>query len=294
MSQMKTRIAAAALSLGLLAGCSSSPDPAPTTSSSPMGDTALAQSLATQWLTILQSGDSEQLDAFLSPAFQLVRADGSTADKTQYLAEPATVGPFEISGMVAGRDGNVLTSEYDVTITETVDGQPFKKSPTPRSSTFVDTGNGNWQLIAHANLNTPDDPALLNQKPSPLTDPAPRTYKAAAKSTQNAALQALTAGDVDALAPLISPGFLLLRADGSSADRASFLANPSKITSYKIGNFGVTQANGAVVARFVGTYGLEVDGTKFPAKPAQQFSVMVGEPPNLRVISIVNFNKPGD
>lgn len=287
-------IATILLGLGLLAGCGSGDDAgAPPAEASEDAQTlAQAEALATQFFTVLENGDRAELEQFLSPAFQLMRADGSTADKSQYLASPAQVESFELSDFMAGEDDDVLTTTYKAVTTETIDGQEYRKEPLPRSSTFVNTGDDQWQIVAHANLSGPADTSTDLVESSPITDPSSPDIKAAAKSLEKRALQLVTEKNSEALAPLISPGFQLLRGDGTVADRDVFLSQPPGITSYKVGGFGVTNTDQVIVARFVGTYDLEVDGKTYPAQPAPQLSVIVGQPPDLRIISIVNFNKP--
>ena len=57
---------------------------------------ATGEKLATKFLTLLQSGDSKGLAAFLDPSFQIQRADGTGANRTEYLANPAKVATFAI------------------------------------------------------------------------------------------------------------------------------------------------------------------------------------------------------
>lgn len=281
---MKAILVAVLLVAGLVSGCSSDSAPTPTST---------AEVLATRFFSILQSGDRQDLEQFLSPAFQLMRADGSTADKTQYLENPAQVEDFELGDFVAGEDSGVLTTTYTVTTTETIDGREYAQDPLPRASTFEKTGD-DWQIVAHANLSNPADPVAEMVEASPITNPSAPEVRAAAKALQKSALQAVTERDSQTLSSLTSPGFLLLRADGTSADRDTFVDQPPGITAYKVRGFGVTDTDQVVVARFIGTYALEVDGKAYPARPAPQLSVMVGEAPNLRIMSIVNFNKPMD
>lgn len=114
----------------------------------------LAQRLSARFFTLLKTENARGLDAFLSPAFQLQRADGSSANKRQYLRNPAKVESFRISRVVGTRSGDTLVARYWVVTSETIDGQVYAKAAVPRLSTFQLTKRG-WRLIAHANFNAP-------------------------------------------------------------------------------------------------------------------------------------------
>ena len=73
------------------------------------------------------------LDTLLSPAFQLVRADGSAANKSAYLADPATISDFRLSNFYVTRSGDILVASFDGTTQETVNGAPTRP-PRPHAS----------------------------------------------------------------------------------------------------------------------------------------------------------------
>ena len=112
----------------------------------------VAQPLATRLFQLLHDKDSAGLEAFLSPAFTLQRAEGSVADKADFIQRPADVLEFTISGLTATQTGDVLVARYMADIVGTANGRPYTPGPAPRLSVFVWDGS-DWQLVAHANFN---------------------------------------------------------------------------------------------------------------------------------------------
>ena len=124
------------------------------TASSTAADQVLGTRLVNKFFGLLVAGDKAGLAAFLSPAFQVQRANGVGSDKAAYLANPPAVEAYELSDLVATRAGTSLVVRYTVTASETIDGQLLKKDPAPRLSVFrINGATGKWQLLAHANFN---------------------------------------------------------------------------------------------------------------------------------------------
>lgn len=256
-------------------------------------DDQQGEELADEFFSILQRGDTEELDAFLDPAFQIARADGSTADKTQYLQQPATVQAYQIDNVVATRDGAVLVVRYDVTTEEVIDRQAYSSDPAPRLSVFVDEG-GKWQMIAHANLNVPstDTPPAAAAAAPPLSNPASADDAATAERVQNEFFSALQSGNAEALAALLSPAFQLVRADGSYANREQYLANPATMNSFALSDFAVTSQGDVLVARFLGQTSEVINGVEYNREPAPRFAVMKRDGDTWKIVAQVNFNAP--
>lgn len=130
-----------------LAACSSSAAP---TASDP---NAQGSALVDQFFTILSrpsQAKADQLKTFLTPEFQVVRANGDQQGKDAYLQNPPSVASYTISDLVGTQSGELLVVSYKVITEETVSG--VKQSTTaPRLSVFrwVD---GGWHLAAHANF----------------------------------------------------------------------------------------------------------------------------------------------
>ncbi len=61
---------------------------------------ATGRELITKWLTALKDRDLESIEEQLAPNFQIRRANGSTANKEEYLKSPAVVTSFELSERV--------------------------------------------------------------------------------------------------------------------------------------------------------------------------------------------------
>ena len=116
---------------------------------------AKGEQLATKFLTLLQTKDAKGLNAFLDPALQLQRADGTGATKAEYLANPAAVTSFELGDTVtAVQHDDVLSVRWTLKVNLTIDGQPYRTTEAPRLSSFRWNGK-TWRLVSHANFNVP-------------------------------------------------------------------------------------------------------------------------------------------
>jgi len=149
------RLLGVAVALGIvvaLAACGGGASSSAPTLSDP---SATGREQATRFLALLQSKDTAGLDAFLDPAFQLQRADGTGATKPEYLAKPAQVASFELGPSVSAvQNGPLLTVRWELTVVESIGGQPQREGLAPRLSTFV-WSDGDWKLLSHANFNLP-------------------------------------------------------------------------------------------------------------------------------------------
>lgn len=114
--------------------------------------TRTATRLVNNFFTLLQHKDRAGLQRFLSPAFQVQRADGSSAEKREYLANLATINNFQLTKVRATQAGATLVVRYLATVEGLVNGKPYKPGPAPRLSVFAWSGT-RWQLAAHANFN---------------------------------------------------------------------------------------------------------------------------------------------
>jgi len=116
---------------------------------------ATAAELIDEYFTLLSEQDAEGLDGFLSDAFTVQRADGSTDTKENYLTEIPQISEFEVSDLSAHQSGDGLVVRYDQTVQETIGGRRFRTDPAPRLTNFV-WEDGDWRLISHANFNAPE------------------------------------------------------------------------------------------------------------------------------------------
>lgn len=124
----------------------------------PLGDPeGTGRELAQRFLDILSGPNrSAALEEFLSPAFQLQRANGTYANREEYLADPAVVGNFAIvdSNFRALQDGPVLTVRFSVDVGGSPGAVAGELSRAERLAVFMRTASG-WQLVAWSNFNPP-------------------------------------------------------------------------------------------------------------------------------------------
>jgi quercetin dioxygenase-like cupin family protein len=120
--------------------------------------------LVNRFLTLLAENNVSGLRSFLSPAFQLQRADGSYDTKANYLKNLPHISKFKVSGLVATQAGAALVVRYDADITGIINGKEYVPGSAPRLSTF--TWNGKiWQMTSHANFNPLEAPVTPGSVP---------------------------------------------------------------------------------------------------------------------------------
>src|SRR5262245_45833846 len=123
MRPPKHVLAALVLALVVLVAAPASAAPAPKLKH----PDATGEKLATKFLTLLQSGDTKGLAAFLDPAFQLQRADGTGATRAEYLANPSKVATYELGPeLTAVQHGDVLTLRWQLEVDVTIDGTQYR------------------------------------------------------------------------------------------------------------------------------------------------------------------------
>ena len=111
-----------------------------------------ARPLVVKFFKLVRDRDVAGLVTFLSPAFQVQRADGSGSGKAEYLERLPTVRKFTLTHFTATRAGATLVARYNATVEGLVNGKPYTPGPAPRLSVFHWNGK-RWQLIAHSNFN---------------------------------------------------------------------------------------------------------------------------------------------
>ena len=150
------RVAAALAAAALAMALTSAGAAPPTTAAKPAprfaNPTKTATTLVHRFFTLVQEKDVAQLKRFLSPAFQVQRADGSGAGKSEYLSKLATIHKFELTSLHATQTGGTLVVRYLATVEGILNGKPYTPGPAPRLSVFSWNGE-RWQLAAHANFN---------------------------------------------------------------------------------------------------------------------------------------------
>lgn len=96
--------------------------------------------------------DVAELKRFLSPAWILQRANGTSSTKAEYLEAAALVESYTIQDLEVTRDGPVLVARYEVVVNSTIGDQTQSTNPAPRLSVFYKSPKG-WKMISHANFN---------------------------------------------------------------------------------------------------------------------------------------------
>jgi Domain of unknown function (DUF4440) len=114
--------------------------------------TASARPLVNRFFVLLEHKDAAGLRKFLSPAFQVQRADGSGSGRAAYLANLPTIDSYTLTGLTATQAGGTLVVRYLARVEGLANGKPYTPGPAPRLSVFSWNGT-RWQLAAHANFN---------------------------------------------------------------------------------------------------------------------------------------------
>ncbi len=118
----------------------------------------LGTQLVDRFWSLIVAGDVDDLRPFLSPAFQVQRANGSGQNRNQYLAAFAdsttVVSDFALSKLRVTRAGGVLVARYVSQTTQMISGTEYATAPAPRIATFVQTPTG-WRMTSNANFNAP-------------------------------------------------------------------------------------------------------------------------------------------
>lgn len=127
------------------------------TSVSSPATTTLGKRLVTRYWRLLKAADKTGLKAFLSPAFQNQRADGTGATKAEYIPGVGTkvvIKSFALSDFVVTRTDDILVARFFASSDQVINGQAYSKSKEPRIATFH-LENGAWQMTSNANFNSP-------------------------------------------------------------------------------------------------------------------------------------------
>ncbi|MBM3681390.1 MAG: nuclear transport factor 2 family protein [Actinobacteria bacterium] len=118
----------------------------------------LGTRLVNRFWSLLVAGDPDELRAFLSPAFQVQRANGSGQNRNQYLADFANsttvISDYSLSRIKVTRAGGLVVVRYYSQSTQTISGTAYSTTPAPRIVTFVQTPSG-WRMASNANFNAP-------------------------------------------------------------------------------------------------------------------------------------------
>jgi hypothetical protein len=146
------RLTAVAAAVALAASAIAAATPAKRPAPRYTDPTAAATTLVNRFFNLLVQKDVAGLQVFLAPGFQVQRADGSGADKAEYLANLPTVESFSLSQLHATESNGTIVVRYLADATGLVNAKSYSPGPAPRLSVFSWNGK-RWQLAAHANFN---------------------------------------------------------------------------------------------------------------------------------------------
>ena len=120
-------------------------------------DAALGRRLVTRFLNLSHEQDVAGLHAFLSPAFQVQRFDGSGAWRAAFLRSIGTtliISEFRLTSFKVTRYDGVLVARFIARTTQIVHGVLYSSAPAPRLETFHLAG-ARWEMTSNSNFNAP-------------------------------------------------------------------------------------------------------------------------------------------
>lgn len=109
----------------------------------------------------LGSGNPSQVEPLLAPEFQLVRADGSSYNKSEYLKRsiPKILTIPEFTDLVVTRNKDTVVVRLRLVIRELINGQEVQ-SGSPQLFVFRTYPDG-WKVVASANFAQPISKSLI-------------------------------------------------------------------------------------------------------------------------------------
>jgi hypothetical protein len=104
-------------------------------------------------------------------------------------------------------------------------------------------------------------------------------------------LEILKEEDREKLGDFLAPAFQIARADGTSLDRAAYLANPARVNSYTIGeNLSARRDGDLLTVRWTIAVDELIDGKPVPTAPAPRLSVFQRTDGKWKLLAHANFN----
>ena len=105
-------------------------------------------------------------------------------------------------------------------------------------------------------------------------------------------LRILSPPDLPALRKFLSPAYLVQRANGTYANKAETLENPSVLESYELSNLEATRTGPVIVARYDLVADVTIDGEKQSTEPAPRLAVFTKGEQGWQITAYANFNVP--
>ena len=105
--------------------------------------------------TALSSGNPQQIEPLLAPEFQLVRADGSAYNKTEYLQRsiPKIVTTPEFADLVITRDKDIVVVRLKLIVREYINNREVQSGS---EQLFIfRIKKDDWEVVASANFAQP-------------------------------------------------------------------------------------------------------------------------------------------
>lgn len=104
------------------------------------------------WLEI-KAKNWGKVESHIAPFFQSVHSDGARSkDEEIALIKKLMISDYILSNFKVTENKDTLIVTYIISVAETIDAKHLPNKPTPRISVWQNV-NGNWQWVAHANLN---------------------------------------------------------------------------------------------------------------------------------------------
>jgi hypothetical protein len=112
------------------------------------------ETLVTDWLTVLYSGETAKLDHVLSEHFQVSLGSGRGFTREGALkAAPVVNSDASVSNLVITRSETLIVARYDVQVEQMIEGELQSKNA-PRLTVFELHEDG-WYVTAHASFAVP-------------------------------------------------------------------------------------------------------------------------------------------
>ncbi|MCB1499200.1 MAG: nuclear transport factor 2 family protein [Bauldia sp.] len=177
--------------------------------------------------------DNAALSTFLGDGFQIIGSDGLRFDRDRYLDFPKAVTRYDISDLVARRDGDVLTATFKVSYLGKFEGIARDVPRLARIAVFHETDEG-WKVQALAALGTGEN-----------------AIESEAGRIVGRWQAAIASGELDQILALAAPDFQIQRPDGQGDSLADYLNSaPTPKGRAVVSDLVVTSFNNTLVARY--------------------------------------------
>ena len=110
--------------------------------------------LMTAYSQLLVAKDKAAVASLLCNAFQIQRADGSYANRAQYLSKLPDLRAFSFANATQARSNGIVTVRMEATATLFVNGAMYSPKAAPQMAVFRWL-NKRWLLVAQGNFNLP-------------------------------------------------------------------------------------------------------------------------------------------